>query len=148
MPHDVTLGEVKFTLAISAPVVVAWDTLVHKIGAWWPDDYRALGAHSVIELHAQPGGLLTEIDPTGAALVWYQVQQLQPGESILMSGYIAPPYGGPAQSLLRWTLAPVDAAHTSLHLHDSLTGRFDPQAIEAGWRDIMGGFVKRCVAAA
>jgi len=49
----------------------------------------------------KPGGRLYEDAGGGNGLVWYQVIALDAPNSISLAGFIAPPFGGPATSLLR-----------------------------------------------
>ena len=63
-------------------------------------DFYATDSPQRMIFEVKPGGRLYEDSGNGNGLVWYQVIALNAPNSITMSGFIAPPFGGPATSLL------------------------------------------------
>jgi hypothetical protein len=137
-----SICEARFTLPVSLPRAEAWQRLCADINLWWPAGYRATSQHGAMRLDAVPGGLLLEDGGAGNGVLWYTVQAVDAPLSMVLSGFIAPPYGGPALSLLRLSLTELDATHCLLEIHDSVMGRADAETIEAGWRDIFGAFAR------
>jgi uncharacterized protein YndB with AHSA1/START domain len=138
----ISTHSVKFTLDLPVPPQAAWRTLTQSVDAWWPRDYRAGPEGSRMQLTAALGGQLLEATDDGNGIVWYQVIALDAPKSITMAGFIAPPFGGPATTLLRLTIIGERAARSALEVHDSLLGVVDADSVEAGWRAIFGRFAK------
>lgn len=136
------LHEARFTLALGLPREQAWQRLAADIDAWWPAAYRASSAGSRMRLDVVPGGVLLEDAGQGNGVLWYTVQAVDAPSSLVLAGFIAPPFGGPALSLLRLAIAERDGGHCVLEVHDSLLGHADPAAVEAGWRDVFGSFAR------
>jgi hypothetical protein len=135
------LHEARFTLPLKVSREVAWQRLGADIDRWWPAAYRATHARSAMRLDLVLGGQLVEDAGHGNGVLWYVVQAIDAPNSIQLSGCIAPPFGGPALSLLRLSLADCDGGST-LEIHDSIVGRADATMIESGWRDIFGSFAE------
>jgi hypothetical protein len=132
--------EARFTLALGLPREQAWRRLAADIDQWWPAAYRVSAAGSCMRLGAVPGGALLEDAGQGNGVLWYTVQAVDAPASMVLAGFIAPPFGGPALSLLRLSITERDGGHCVLEVHDSLLGHADAAAVEAGWRDIFGNF--------
>jgi hypothetical protein len=83
----------------------------------------------------KPGGRLYEDAGDGNGLVWYHVIALDAPNSITLSGFIAPPFGGPATSLLRVAFSARGKSATVMDIIDSSFGCVgDPKATAEGWR--------------
>ena len=82
----------------------------------------------------KPGGRLYEDSGNGNGLVWYQVIALNAPNSITMSGFIAPPFGGPATSLLNVSFSPKDKSATVMEVTDSTFGCLEEATTLEGWR--------------
>ena len=68
-----------------------------------------------------------------------------------LAGYLAPPYAGPATTLLRLELESKDKQQTVLRVSDSVFGNIDEISIaslEDGWRALFAGGLKKFVEAA
>ena len=79
------------------------------------------------------------VSPRGG-LLWQQIQSIVPNESLHLTGQLAPPFGGPATSLLRLALEG-DGDSTILKVTDCLFGNVDEATrgnIEVGWRRLYG----------
>lgn len=131
--------EVRFTLPLPRRADAAWHRLVHDVDAWWPRDYRVLPG-SRMTLDARPGGALLESGAGNDGVLWYTVQAVLAGQWLVLAGHIAPPWGGPALSLLRLDLREASSGAGEIEVLDTIVGRADPAAVEAGWRAILGAF--------
>ena len=89
----------------------------------------------------KPGGRLYEDAGNGNGLVWYQVIALNAPNSITMSGFIAPPFGGPATSLLNISFSSRNKSATVMEVTDSTFGCLEEATTLEGWRQLFeGGF--------
>lgn len=138
----VAAKEIRFTLDLPAPAAKAWKALTKGVHQWWPSDFLAAGAGSRIILEPRLDGKLYEDAGQGNGLIWYRVIALDAPNSILLSGVIAPPFGGPATTLLRLTLTEAGTGKSSLQIHDALFGHIDGCDVEAGWRMVFGAFAE------
>lgn len=133
------INDVRFTIPLNTSAQHAWEILTDHVDAWWPQAYRAVAGGSRIELHATIGGHLHERGPSGNAVLWYTVQAVESGRALTFAGHVAPPFGGPALSLLRIALTDQDDGSALLEIHDSIVGRIDHASVESGWREIFAG---------
>jgi hypothetical protein len=131
--------EVRFTLPLARDLGGAWHRLVEQIDLWWPQDYRVMPA-SRMTLDARPGGILLEAGAGRDGVAWYTVQAVVAGQWLVLAGHIAPPWGGPALSLLRFDLRAGSGGGGEIEVHDTIIGRADASAVEAGWRAIIGAY--------
>lgn len=131
--------EVRFTLPLSRRADAAWRRLVDDIDAWWPPEYRVLPDSRMV-LDARPGGTLLEQGDGRNGVLWYTVQAALAGQWLVLAGHIAPPWGGPALSLLRFDVRSGRSGQGEIEVVDSIMGRVDAAAVEAGWRAILGAF--------
>src|SRR3977135_844403 len=96
----ITSATHRFSLEICKPHGAWWKAFTDDIHAWWPKDFYVTESPQRIVFEVKPGGRLYEDSGKGNGLVWYHVIALDAPNSITMSGFIAPPFGGPATSLL------------------------------------------------
>jgi hypothetical protein len=124
-----------------------WSGLTENVHAWWPGEHRGLGPKSRLRFEPHPGGRLYEEDDAGGGLLWYTVLALEPRASLTLAGHLAPPWGGPATSLVRFELE-ARGAQTVLKVKDSIFGAVD-EAFRAsttgGWKSILGDGLARYV---
>ena len=132
----------RLTLEIAKPHGAVWKAFTRDIHSWWPKDFYATESPKRIVFEVKPGGRLYEDAGDGNGLVWYHVIALDAPNSVSLSGFIAPPFGGPATSLLRVAFSPQGKAATVMEVTDSTFGCLaDPGATEEGWRMLFeGGF--------
>src|SRR3954468_177221 len=151
MPKKLPNGSIRaathrLTLEIARPRGAVWKAFTRDIHSWWPKEFYATAAPEKIIFEVKPGGRLYEDAGNGNGLVWYHVLAVDAPNSITMSGFIAPPFGGPATSLLRVEFSgrPKSKNTTQMEVTDSTFGRLgDPNATEEGWRMLFeGGFKK------
>ena len=137
------LHEVRFSIVLTADRRTAWQALTESVDDWWPADYRATSGPGRMILESCLGGRLWETSINsefpGNGVLWYQVVALEAPSSIVLSGFLAPPFGGPALSLLRLSLHDGSKGTCSLEVHDSIIGRVDANKVRDGWRAIFGG---------
>ena len=136
----------RLTLEIASNHAKAWKSFSEEIDAWWPRDFRATGEPQRMVLELKLGGRLYEDAGDGNGLVWYQVIALDAPRSVLLAGFVAPPFGGPATSLLRVEFsAPAENA-TIMDIHDSTFGCLGDTASTAhGWRLLFENGFKRWI---
>jgi uncharacterized protein YndB with AHSA1/START domain len=132
----------RLTLEIAKPHAAVWKAFTGDIHSWWPKDFYATESPKRIVFEVKPGGRLYEDAGDGNGLVWYHVIALDAPNSISLSGFIAPPFGGPATSLLRVEFSESGKSATTMEVTDSTFGCLgDPGATEEGWRMLFeGGF--------
>lgn len=142
----ITSATHRLTLEIAKPHPAVWKAFTAEIQHWWPKDFYATESPQRMVFEVKPGGRLYEDAGNGNGLVWYQVIAVSAPNSITMSGFIAPPFGGPATSLLNVTFSPKGKAATAMEVTDSTFGRLgDPGATEEGWRLLFEGGFKRWI---
>ena len=138
---------IDLTIDIEAPRERVWQAIVEETGAWWLPDFYATPNPETVLMEPVPGGRVFEKSTDGGGLLWYQIQSIVPNESLHMTGQLAPPFGGPATSLLHLRLES-DQGKTVLTITDCLFGNVDESTgenIEAGWRMLYGDGLKKYV---
>lgn len=121
-----------------------WEALTHEIDQWWPREFHVTEG-ATFRLQSEIGGRLFEDLGKGRGFVWFHITGFLPPEKLLLRGEIAPPYGGPATTLVTWELI-AQGEGTVMRLTDCLFGALDEKqrsAVEEGWQLIFGErFVK------
>jgi len=143
---------VSYTLEvrIDAPRRAVWDALTSGIDAWWLPDFHMTGAGSVLRFDARAGGQLIEERADGSGLLWYTVNMCIPGESLHMSGFASPEWGGPHSTLLHLALEEHDGV-TVLRVEDALFGHVTDShvaSVQEGWTTLFRDGLKAHVEAA
>jgi hypothetical protein len=131
---SITSATHRLTLEIAKPQAVAWKAFTDDIQSWWPKDFYATDSPQRMIFEVKPGGRLYEDSGNGNGLVWYQVIALNAPNSITMSGFIAPPFGGPATSLLNISFSVKDKSATIMEVTDSTFGCLEEATTLEGWR--------------
>lgn len=125
----------RLTLEIAKPHAAVWKSFTAEIDSWWPRDFCATQAPQRMVFEVKPGGRLYEDAGDGNGLVWYHVIALDAPQSITLAGFIAPPFGGPATSLLRIEFSAQASSATLMEVTDSTFGCLGNTAVTAqGWR--------------
>ena len=125
----------RLTLEIAKPQAAVWKAFTGEVHSWWPKDFYATEAPHRMVFEVKPGGRLYEDAGAGNGLVWYQVIALDAPNSISLAGFIAPPFGGPATSLLRIGFSAKGKSSTVMEVADSTFGCLgDSKTTEDGWR--------------
>lgn len=131
---SITSATHRLTLEIAKPQAVVWKAFTDDIQSWWPKDFYATDSPQRMIFEVKPGGRLYEDSGNGNGLVWYQVIALNAPNSITMSGFIAPPFGGPATSLLNVSFSVKDKSATIMEVTDSTFGCLEEATTLEGWR--------------
>lgn len=129
--------QVQLDVTIHASRDRVWKVMVEDIGRWWREDFYTIEKPRSFKLEPRLGGRMYEDDGVGGGLSWYQVTGIQPPRLLQLVGHLAPPYGGPATSLLRLSLESPDGAGTVLHVSDAIFGLVDEKtetSVREGWR--------------
>jgi uncharacterized protein YndB with AHSA1/START domain len=124
----------RLTLEIAKPLAAVWRGFTRDIHAWWPKDFFATTAPQRMILELKPGGRLYEDAGGGDGLVWYHVIAIEAPVAITFSGFIAPPFGGPATSLLRIAFSARSKSVTTMEIVDSTFGCVEESATAEGWK--------------
>jgi uncharacterized protein YndB with AHSA1/START domain len=140
----ITSATHRLSLEIARPQAAVWKAFTGEIHSWWLKDFYATESPHRIVFEVKPGGRLYEDSGKGNGLVWYHVIAVDAPNSITMSGFIAPPFGGPATSLLNVSFSAKGKGATAMEVTDSTFGCLgDTSATKEGWRMLFeGGFKK------
>jgi hypothetical protein len=141
-PTPLTSATHRLSLEIAKSHPVVWKGFTREIHLWWPKDFYATESPKRMVFEVKPGGRLYEDAGDGNGLVWYSVIAVDAPNAITLSGFIAPPFGGPATSLLRVAFSAQGKSATIMEVTDSTFGCLgDPSTTEEGWRMLFeGGF--------
>lgn len=134
-------------IVISAPRARVWQALTDEINEWWLPDFHMAGEGSVVSFKAEAGGQLLERHENGKSLLWCTVIFCEPGVAVQMTGHIAPEWGGPTASMLKFHLEDRDGG-TVLKITDALFGYVSDESVESlqgGWRWLMTDGLKAYV---
>ena len=129
---------IEFHFDVAATRDRVWEALVAETSQWWQKEYFATEKPEGIYFELRPGGRLYEESADGGML-WYTIIELAPPAVIALSGNLAPPYGGPATSLLRLELSEKGPT-CQIKVTDHIFGVVTPntkEVIEAGWRALL-----------
>lgn len=125
----------RLNLEIAKPHAAVWKGFTRDVHSWWPKDFYATESPKRIVFEVKPGGRLYEDAGDGNGLVWYHVIAVDAPNAITLSGFIAPPFGGPATSLLRIAFAAQGKSSTTMEVTDSTFGCLgESSTTEEGWR--------------
>jgi uncharacterized protein YndB with AHSA1/START domain len=142
----ITSATHRLSLEIAKPQAAVWKAFTGEIHSWWPKDFYATESPQRIVFEVKPGGRLYEDSGKGNGLVWYHVIALDAPNSITMSGFIAPPFGGPATSLLNVSFSARGKSTTAMEVTDSSFGCLgDTAATKEGWRMLFEAGFKRWI---
>lgn len=128
--------EVRIHLTLHGRQQRVWHALVNEAGKWWPTSFYTSDRTKAFVLEPRLGGRMFEDFGKGEGLVWFTVNGIDSPNYLSLVGYIAPPFGGPAASILRVELTAAGANETKLEIVDSLFGNVDACDTESGWRAI------------
>ncbi|MEE9384275.1 MAG: hypothetical protein V3V08_12790 [Nannocystaceae bacterium] len=134
-----------FDTEIGAGRPEVWQALTGETDRWWLPDFRMLGQGSVVEFQPHAGGQIIGRMQGGGSLLWYTVQMCRPGQSIHLVGHIAPEWGGPTVSMLKWELIERGDQGTLVRTTDALLGPVGDGGAESakeGWTQLIGRGLK------
>lgn len=142
-PTSLGSAIVELEVEIDAPRERVWQGLTDEIGEWWPQEFFTTKSPR-FTLEPRVGGHMYEDTGDGTGAIWFQVTAVRPLESMHLQGHIAPPFGGPATSLVTLALEERDGK-TVFKLTDALFGVLpekDRECLVKGWRQIFEGKFK------
>lgn len=128
--------EVRLEFTIHGAQQRVWDALVNDTTHWWPKSFYTSEKTKRFTLEPRLGGRMFEDLGKGEGLVWFTVNGIETPNYLSLVGYMGPPFGGPATSILRIGLSAAGANETKLEIVDSLFGQVDGCDTESGWRPI------------
>ena len=137
--------QVDVQIPVKKPRTTVWTSLFEQTTAWWPSDYYATTHPSRMVFEPILGGRLYEEAERGSGLLWYTVIAIEPPLSINLAGHIAPPFGGPATSLLRIDLESTSETTSLIRISDSVFGCIDTNTkprIAEGWLTVFSSAKK------
>lgn len=138
---------VEFEFTIQAKPENVWRCLTQEINQWWRDDFRVLGAESIVSLEAEAGKALKELGVDGSSLEWYRVQMCNVGQSLYLVGYLAKDWGGPSQSMLKLSLK-AQGDQCLFSVSDAITGNVGNNTasnVLSGWKSMFEDSFRRYV---
>jgi uncharacterized protein YndB with AHSA1/START domain len=138
-----TAHEIRLAFDFHAPPDRVWQALVRETAAWWPASFHTSARTKRFVIEPKLGGMMGEVAGRGEGLVWYRVIGVEKPVSLLLAGYLLPPWAGPATSLLRLSLTPIAGNATRLEVCDSMFGRLgDTAATSDGWKQIFADHLR------
>jgi len=132
----VSAVQVELQIRIAAPQGRVWKALVSEVTKWWPKDFYASGDAKRFVIEARLGGRVYEDAGNGQGLVWYSVLGVEKPNFLLLAGFLAPPFAGPATSLLRLALSAPSKTETLLEITDAAFGCVADCNTAEGWGQI------------
>ena len=130
--------EVKVEVTINADINIVWKCLINETTNWWSKDFYTNPKTKGFHIDSRIGGRVFEDFGNGEGLSWAEIIGLDSPNSILMKGFLAPDFGGPAISYISIQLSS-NGTGTNFKLTDTLFGAVNEGSasqIEAGWRMI------------
>ncbi|MBT5902466.1 MAG: hypothetical protein HOH58_10200 [Opitutaceae bacterium] len=140
-------GEVHLEFELNAEIERVWTALTQDIEHWWPKAFYTSERSKRFVLEAKLGGMMGEVFGPGEGLIWYQVIGVDRPNSLMLSGYLLPPWAGPGISLARFALTAISETQTKLEFFDSTFGKMSSCSNEEGWQQIFSEHFKAYVEA-
>ncbi len=145
-----SVAHYELEVEIAAEPDRVWNSIVSETNAWWLPDFHMIGPDSTVRLEARAGGGLIEEQQDGSSLLWYTVQSIQPtAKKIYLVGHVAPDWGGPACSHLKFAVDPRGTGSVVI-VTDAQFGHVSEQSLassEEGWtalvRDGLKAFLEQ-----
>src|SRR3712207_950893 len=111
---------VELEIPIRAKKEKVWAALVNEIDLWWRKDFLITQAKKFV-LEPRLGGRMYEDAGDVTGVTWYNFQGVTPNESLLLTGFLFPGFGGPATTLLQLKLEE-RGKETVLKITDAIFG--------------------------
>ncbi|MFO0976346.1 MAG: SRPBCC domain-containing protein [Planctomycetaceae bacterium] len=134
----------EFEISIAANCARVWEALACESERWWPRDFVTSERTRRFVIEAKVGGRVFEDFGNDEGLLWYSVLGVDGGKELLLAGHLLPPFGGPAVTALRITLAPTESG-TLLKIRDDRFGVLGGDSPIEGWRQVFDGGLRRYV---
>ena len=139
-----TVGACELEIVIAARPARVWQALAAESAAWWPRDFHTSARTQRFVIEPVLGGRAYEDFGGGDGLLWYSVIGVEAGRELLLAGHLLPPFGGPAVTALRLTLAE-QGAGTRLRVQDYRCGALGGESPADGWRLVFESGLRRHV---
>jgi hypothetical protein len=110
---------VRYELAIGAPAVKVYDSLIN-VGSWWSEKHTYSGDSRNLSIDARAGGCFCEKLPNGS-VEHMRVVFLAANQTLRMSGALGPLQASGVSGAMTWRLSPA-ANGTKLELTYSVGG--------------------------
>jgi hypothetical protein len=134
----VAAHEARLEFMLHATAAQVWQALVKDTTAWWPKTFYTSPKTKRFVIEPKLGGMMGELTGPGEGLVWYRVIGVEKAASLLLAGYLLPPWAGPASSMLRLTLAS-SGKETKLEITEFTFGVLGECKSVEGWRELFEG---------
>ena len=147
---SVGLVRAELEIAIDAEREKVWNAIIEDITLWWSRDFYACADTKRFVIEPHVGGRLYEDAGNGNGVQWYTIIAIDPPKSMNLAGFLAPPYAGPATTLLRLDLESTAKDKTTLKISDSVFGNVDESSaasLDSGWRILFVDGLKKFVEA-
>ena len=142
MPTPLTAHEARLEFTLHASPARVWQALVKDTAVWWPASFLTSPKTKRFVIEPKLGGMMGEITGPGEGLAWYRVIGVEKNVSLILAGYLLPPWAGPASTMLRLTLTPSARNETKLEITDHCFGVLSDCDTAAGWRQVFGDHFK------
>jgi len=133
-------------ITINCPITKVWNSLVSETTKWWPKDFYTSPNTKAFIIEPKLGGRMYEKGSrAGAGLVWMTVYGVEPPKYLYLVGFISPPFGGPATSLLTINLSENGKNTTLLKIQDNCFGQLSgdmSKSLADGWQLLFEGNLK------
>jgi uncharacterized protein YndB with AHSA1/START domain len=142
MSSALSAHNARLDFTLHAPPPKVWQALVKDTSAWWPHTFHTSPKTKRFVIEAKLGGMMGEITGPGEGLVWYRVIGVEKNASLLLAGYLLPPWAGPANSMLRLTLTADGKNETKFEVTEYTFGVLGDCNTVEGWRQLFGDHFK------
>jgi hypothetical protein len=139
MTSPVAAHEAHLEFMLHAKPLQAWQALTKDTTLWWPQTFYTSPKTRRFIIEPKLGGMMGEITGPGEGLVWYRVIGVEKPTSLLLAGYLLPPWAGPASSMLRLALTAAGKDETRLELVEYTYGVLGACNSVEGWRELFEG---------
>jgi uncharacterized protein YndB with AHSA1/START domain len=132
---------VELEIPIDAPREKVWHALMNEPHQWWHKDFYVAKRPAKFVIEPKLGGRGYEDCGDGTGFVWFEIIGLEPNEMLYVQGQIRPPFGGPATSLIIFTLEDDGDNKTVLKVSDAVHGHVSEkmaESLDSGWKMLFG----------
>lgn len=131
--QQISSGSWSLEIRIAATCARVWTALTAESTQWWPMDFVTSERTQQFVIEAKVGGRVFEDFGNGEGLLWYSVVGVNHEKELQLAGHLLPPFGGPAITSLKITLA-ATAEGTLLTIRDDRFGVLGGEPPVEGWR--------------
>jgi uncharacterized protein YndB with AHSA1/START domain len=135
MSRELSSLDIVLEVTIKAKPEVVWQSLVERIGEWWPKAFYVGSSPKRFTIDPKVGGFVLEDWGDGEGVVFGQILTFHRGKRLQWVGDMSAEFGGPARSVTTYTLEP-EGEHTRLVFRDTPFGALSDGAkkgLQEGW---------------